>query len=302
MSPFPKLNLSLPGGKTLAVDRPLIMGVLNATPDSFSDGGEFADVDSRVTRARQMLQEGADILDVGGESAVTNRPAVAVEEEIERVCPLIVRLVGELGATVSVDTYKPAVAKAAVQAGAVIVNDTSGLRDMELAQICADSGAGLVVMHTRAAPKKKIENPDYKDVVEDVVTFLTEKMEIAVGLGVDSDQIILDPGPDFAKKPSQTVETLRALPELHKLGRPLLLALSRKDFIGAINKTMPRARGAGTLAAVGYCLERGGQIYRVHEVEATKQYIDVWLALREREGVSEDLILEEHLRREITLK
>ncbi|MEA2129508.1 MAG: dihydropteroate synthase, partial [Solirubrobacteraceae bacterium] len=193
-------------GRTLALgERPWLMGIVNASPDSFSDAGAYPDLDTRVRRARELLAAGADIIDIGGESGITRRPAVAVAEELERVVPLVERVAGELGAVVSVDTYKPAVAEAAIAAGAAIVNDVSGLRDPELAAVCARTGAALVLMHTRAAPKQRLQDPDlYDDVVADVVRFLGERMEVARAHGVRDEQLILDPGPDFSKTPAQT--------------------------------------------------------------------------------------------------
>jgi dihydropteroate synthase len=282
--------------------RSLLMGVVNASPDSFSDGGRYSTLDQRLRLARELLDDGADILDVGGESAATNRPAVEVEQEIERVVPLIERLTREFGALVSIDTYKPPVARAAVAAGACIVNDVSGLRDPELARVCAESGAALVVMHTRAAPKQRLQDPElYGDVVQDVLAFLAERMAVATEQGVSSEQIVLDPGPDFAKTPAQTIELLAALPRLHQLGRPLLMAISRKDFIGALTGRAPRERLAGTLAALAHGLEAGAQIFRVHDVAAASDYLKVRAALRGELDAGRDLTLDEELRYERSL-
>src|SRR3954466_6232968 len=240
--------------------KPLVMGIVNASPESFSDGGRWATLDAQVERALELVAEGADLIDVGGESGVTGVPAVAIEEETRRVVPLVERLAAE-GVLVSVDTWKPAVARAALAAGAVLVNDVSGLRDPELADACAEAGGSLVVMHTRAEPKVKAF-PDYDDVVSDVVEFIRERIELAKAHGVDEERIVIDPGPDFAKTPAptggslpapappaQTVASLRALDRLAELGRPILLAVSRKDFVGALTNRPPRERSAGTLAA-----------------------------------------------------
>ena len=224
------------------------MGVVNATPDSFSDAGGNRTLDERVELARSLLAAGADIIDIGGESGVTNQPPVAPEEEIERVVPLIERVTRELGAVVSVDTYKPAVAHAAIGAGAAIVNDVSGLRDPSW-PTCARTGAALVLMHTRAAPKEKLLDPTLDGLVgADVKRFLRERISVAMAHGVAFEQPMLDPGPDFGKTPAQTVEVLRELSGLHALERPLLLAVSRKDFIGAITQ---RAQGATRRDACG---------------------------------------------------
>ncbi len=287
-------------GRTLELGRrPWLMGIVNASPDSFSDAGMHRTLEQRVALGARLLAEGADILDVGGESAATNRPPIEVDEELARVVPLVCRLVDELDAVVSVDTYKPAVARAAIDAGAAIVNDVSGLRDPELAALCARTGAALVVMHTRAAPKVRLQDPDaYDDVVADVLAFLTERIELALREGLRPEQLILDPGPDFAKTPAQTIELLRALPRLHELGRPLLMAISRKDFIGAITGRSPAQRDAGTLAALAYGVEAGAQLFRVHDVAAAADFLAVWSALRGERAVQRDLALSDALRHE----
>jgi dihydropteroate synthase len=272
--------------------RPLLMGIVNATPDSFSDAGDFPDLDARVASAAELLAAGADLIDIGGESARGDRPPVPAAEEVERVTALIERVTGELGATVSVDTYKAEVAEAAIAAGAVLVNDVSGLHDPAVAELCARTGTGLVLMHTRAAPKATLLDPGaYADVVADVAGFLRERMELAVACGVDPEQLLLDPGPDFAKTPAQTVAVLRRLDVLHALGRPVLLAVSRKDFVGAITGRPPRERLAGTLAAIGAGADAGAHVLRVHDVAAARDYLEVRAVLRgDRElGATEGL-------------
>ena len=182
--------------------RPWLMGIVNASPDSFSDGGLHRGLHAQVELARSLLAAGADIVDIGGESATTGRPPVGVGTEIERVVPLVERVAGELGALVSVDTYKPDVARAAIAAGARIVNDVSGLRDPGLAGVCAETGAALVVMHTRAAPRERLQSPDlYGDVTAEVISFLSERIEIALARGMEPEQLILDPGPTSPRRP-----------------------------------------------------------------------------------------------------
>lgn len=274
----------LAGGRTLRLGgRPWLMGIVNASPDSFSGTD-----DDPV---------GADVVDVGGESARTDRPPVDPEEEIARVVPPIQRLAAQ-GTLVSVDTYKPAVAQAAIAAGAAIVNDTSGLRDPELADVCAAQGAALVLMHTVGAPKEKVLDHRYEDVAADVAAFLRERIELATARGVPFESLILDPGPDFGKSPAQTVAALRALPALHELDRPVLAAISRKDFVGALTARRPRERGAGTLAAVGYAADAGAHVLRVHDVAAAADYLTVREALRGEADVDEDLRLDDELRHE----
>ena len=285
-------------GRTLALGgRPWLMGIVNASPDSFSDAGEHGDLDARVERARALIAQGADVIDVGGESAITQRPRVDAEVEIARVVPLVQRLVGELDAVVSVDTYKPAVAEAAIAAGACIVNDVSGLRDPALADVCASTGAALVLMHTRAAPKQRLQDPAYyEDVFADVYGFLEKRITLAVAHGVRAEQILLDPGPDFAKTPAQTIAVLRRLKELHALGRPLLLAVSRKDFVGALTSRGPRERLAGTLAAIGFGVDAGAHVLRVHDVAQAAEFLAVRAALRGELEVDPALALDDALR------
>jgi dihydropteroate synthase len=276
---------------------PWLMGIVNATPDSFSDAGMHPTLPARLALARELTEAGARVIDVGGESGVTNRPPVEAAEEAERVVALIARIAGETGAIVSVDTYKPTVAAAAVAAGATIVNDVSGLRDPELADVCAQSGAALVVMHTRAAPKQRLQDPAlYDDVLDDVMRFIGERLELARSRGVSDEQLIVDPGPDFAKTPAQTVTLLRSASRLHEFGRPILMAVSRKDFVGALTGRQPRERGAGTLAALAHGIDLGAQIFRVHDVAAAADFIAVLEALRGTREVAPELALSDALR------
>ena len=279
--------------------RPWLMGIVNASPDSFSDGGLHDGLHAQLALAAELLRAGADILDIGGESASTGRAPVDVAEEIARVVPLVRHAVAELGALVSVDTYKPAVARAAIAAGASIINDVSGLRDPELAAVCADSGAALVLMHTRAAPRERLQDPDlYDDVTAEVLAFLRERVELALAAGCAPEQLIIDPGPDFAKTPAQTIELLAQLTRLHELGRPLLLAISRKDFIGALTGRAPRERLAGTLAALAHGADAGGHIFRVHDVAAAHDFLAVRAALAGERAPPRDLALSEEIRHE----
>jgi dihydropteroate synthase len=278
---------------------PWLMGIVNASPDSFSDAETRRTLEQRVALARSLVEAGARIIDVGGESGVTNRPPVAPDEEIARVVPLIEALGAELNVRVSVDTYKPVVARAALAAGAAIVNDTSGLRNPELAEVCAETGAGLVLMHTRAAPKQKLLDRSLDGrIVADVEEFFGARIGLACERGVAFEQLMLDPGPDFSKTPAQTVAVLRALPALHELGRPLLLAASRKDFIGAITERRPRARIGGTLAAVAFGVQAGVHVLRVHDVVEVADFLAVRAALEGEAEVDPALRLADDLRRE----
>lgn len=298
MTPSPAKLMTCAGELALG-GRPWLMGIVNATPDSFSDGGLHQTLDQRVELAASLLDAGAQVIDIGGESGVTNRPAVTPDMEIDRVVPLIERVSRELGARVSVDTYKPDVARAAIAAGACIVNDVSGLRYPELADVCAETGAGLVLMHTRAEPKQKLLDPSYDGrMVADVRGFLEQLIVLAVGRGVKFEQLMLDPGPDFAKTPAQTVEVLRALGDLLVLDRPILLAVSRKDFVGALTGRGPRDRLAGTLAAIGHGVDAGAHMLRVHDVAATADFLAVRAALNGESEVDPALRVDETLRRD----
>ena len=254
---------------------PRLMGIVNANPDSFSDPGVRA-LDELVADALAQVEAGADLIDVGGESGVTHVAPVSAEEERERVLPLVERLVAE-GITVSVDTWKAEVAEAVLAAGAALINDVSGLRNPAVADACARHDAGLVVMHTRAEPKVKAF-PDYKDVVADVRAFLAERTALAVSLGVAREKVVIDPGPDFTKTPAETVEVLRRLDEFADLGYPLLLALSRKDFVGAVTGRPPADRLGGTLGAIA-AVAHHASILRVHDVAAVADFLRVREAL-----------------------
>lgn len=275
------------------------MGIVNATPDSFSDAGLDRSLEARVARARALVASGAAFIDIGGESGVTNRPAVGAEEEIQRVVPLIQRVCAELDVHVSVDTYKPAVARAAIAAGACLVNDVSGLRDPELADVCAQTGAGLVIMHTRARPKQKLLDSGWDGRIRpDVTSFLAERIAVAMGRGVSEEQIVLDPGPDFGKTPAQTIDVLAALGDLRSFARPILLAVSRKDFIGALTGRAPRERLAGTLAALDHGVQAGAHLLRVHDVAAARDYLLVRAALRREIEIAPGLRLADAVRRQ----
>lgn len=280
------------------------MGILNATPDSFSDGGEHPDTESRVARARELVRLGADIIDVGGQSGITGVPEVAAAEEVARVLPVVEGIRDQLpDVLLSVDTYKPPVAEAVLAAGAAIINDVSGLLYPDLAGLCAAAGAGLVVMHNRSKPKERLTSSSLyagSGVTHDVVRLVRRQLDEAERRGLPPEASIVDPGPDFSKTPQQTVTILQALDEVRALGRPLLLPLSRKDFVGAITERPPRERLAGTLAAIGHAVGStggAGCILRVHDVAEVVDYLRVAAVLAGREAISEDLALAPELRR-----
>lgn len=250
---------------------PLVMGIVNTGADSFSDAGPPPTTASSVELALSLVADGADLIDVGGESGVTYNDESDAAAERDRVVPVIAELAAG-GVAVSVDTYKPLVAEAALEAGAVLVNDVSGLRDPTLAALAAEAGAGLVVMHTRAAPKT-VADPGYDDVVEDVLAFLAERRALALEQGVDPRGLLLDPGPDFAKTPAETIACLRAAGRLGELGSPWLAAVSRKYFQAAIVARPPRERAAMSLAAVAHVADLGAAIVRVHDVRDTADFL-----------------------------
>jgi dihydropteroate synthase len=279
------------------------MGIVNATPDSFSDGGELLTAEARVEVALEQVAQGARIVDVGGQSGITGVPEVPVDEEIARVVPVVAGLhEAAPEVVISVDTYRPSVVEAVLAAGAAIVNDVSGLLHPQVASLVADAGAGLVILHTRSRPKHKVlDDALYAavgGVTADVVGFVRQRLDLAVAAGVPVEATILDPGPDFAKTPAQTVEVLRDLDQVRALGRPLLLALSRKDFIGAVTRRPPRERLGGTLAAVGHVLGHSGTILRVHDVDVVADYLAVAAVLAGRAELPRDARLADDLRRQ----
>lgn len=281
----------------LEIERPLIMAVVNATPDSFSDAGKYATLEARMERVREVLDQGADIVDIGGQSAITGVPEISEDEEIERISPVIDWVATNTTAVISVDTYRPRVARAALDVGAHIVNDISGLLHPEVAAVVASARAGYILMHNRGRPKVRLTDPNlYEDVTRDVLEFMDERLATLETAGVAREQIILDPGPDFAKTPAQTVEVLHNIGALADYARPILLPVSRKDFIGAITGRPPRERLAGTLAAIAHTLTvtRSG-IYRVHDIEEVRNFLDVWDVLQGHRELSSDALLDRSL-------
>jgi dihydropteroate synthase len=263
------------------------MGVINVTPDSFSDGGRFLDAGAAIAHGRALVAEGADILDVGGESTRPGAEPVAAAEELRRVVPVVEGLADAgLGAQISVDTYKSAVARAALDAGASLVNDVSAFRaDSEMAGLVAQSGADCCLMHMLGEPRtmQRVGGPKYEDVVDEVRAFLEERREFAVREGVAQERILLDPGIGFGKTEEHNLELLRRLPELLTLGAPIVIGTSRKGFLGRI---MARASGrsepvgvadrlAGTVASNVMAYERGASVFRVHEVAPVREALAV---------------------------
>jgi dihydropteroate synthase len=251
------------------------MGVVNVTPDSFSDGGEFLDPRRAVSHGRELVAEGADILDVGGESTRPGAAAVSAEEELERVLPVVEELAGE-GVPLSIDTSKFAVADAALRAGASIVNDVTALRaEPELAGLCAERDADVVLMHMQGSPRTMQENPRYKDVVSDVRAFLEERLSFAVGEGIAEDRVWLDPGIGFGKTLEHNLELLSRLGELSEIGRPLVVGTSRKSFIGKATGAPVTERLGGTIASCAIAYANGATVLRVHDVREVREGLAV---------------------------
>jgi dihydropteroate synthase len=245
-----------------------VMGILNVTPDSFSDGGRYVDPEQALAHAREMAAAGADIIDIGGESTRPGAQPLSEGEELSRIIPLIERLAPELAIPISVDTYKSAVAKKALEAGASIVNDISGLRfSPDMATVAADSGAAVIIMHIKGTPRDMQQNPVYADVVGEVRSYLEEGIDIAVKAGLDRERILIDPGIGFGKTLEHNLAILQRLDEFRCLGRPIVLGTSRKKFIGTVlDLPVPEERVDGTAATVALGIERGAGVVRVHDV------------------------------------
>ena len=274
-------------GTTLSLGKPIIMGILNVTPDSFSDGGAYDSAAAAAARAVAMLDEGADIIDVGGESTRPGATPVPPDEELRRVLPVIERLARERpDAILSIDTVKSAVARAALDAGAHVVNDVSGLRfDPAIAPACARVGAGLVLMHSRGASVPELASyahARYDDVVRDVLAELRDSVDGARAAGVPDECIVVDPGIGFAKKSEHSIALLRAIPRLKEWGFPVLCAVSRKRFIGELTGVAdPAGRLSGSVGASVAALALGARIFRVHDVQPAREALDVAWAILE---------------------
>ena len=266
------------GTHVLPLSRTLVMGVLNVTPDSFTDGGLYADVPSALAHAREMAADGADIIDVGGESTRPGAEPVPLDEELRRVLPVVEALVGELDVAVSIDTIKPDVAQRCLRAGAVMVNDTSGRSDAAMLGVVADAGAALAIMHTKGTPQTMAREAVYDDLMGEVRDFLGRRAASARDAGIET--VVVDPGLGFAKTAGHNLAVIRRLGEIAALGFPVLIGPSRKAFIGALTGMPPDGRLAGTIAAVVGSAMAGADIVRVHDVAACKQALAVADALR----------------------
>lgn len=263
----------------LPAGRPAIMGILNMTPDSFSDGGLYAGAQPAVEAGLRMVEDGADLIDVGGESTRPGAEPVSFEEELARVLPVVSGL-AQQGVPVSIDTMKPDVARACLDAGAFLVNDVTGLRSAEMIQVCASAGCFVCIMHMRGEPRTMQQDPHYADVVSEVKDFLVSRAEEAMGQGIDREKIWIDPGIGFGKKLEHNLELLRGLPVLAVTGYPILVGASRKSFIGKVLGGLGvEDRLEGTLAVQAWAQLHGARVLRVHDVKAARRNCEMIAAL-----------------------
>ena len=260
---------------------PLIMGIVNVTPDSFSDGGQHATSEAAVAHALSLVAEGADILDIGGESTRPGAPAVSESEELARVIPVIEQLAGQTETALSIDTQKPVVAEAAISAGAVIVNDIAANRtEPQMWKIVAATRAGYVAMHMQGTPQTMQDRPEYTEVVAEVRAFFEERLERFKKAGLNAEQVMFDPGIGFGKTVEHNLALLTGLERFTNMKRPLLVGASRKSFIGRLTEAAVEDRLAGSLACACRAAEAGAAVLRVHDVKETNQALQTWNAIR----------------------
>jgi dihydropteroate synthase len=268
--------------KDLDLSEPRVMGVINVTPDSFSDGGECLSPEAAVARAEALIEAGADVLDVGGESTRPGAPPVPLEEELARVLPVAEVLCQRFpGTPVSIDTSKAEVARRCLEEGASVINDVTALRgDPAMAAVVQEHGVPVVLMHMQGDPRTMQNAPRYGDVVREVKDFFRERLGAAAAAGIREDRVLLDPGIGFGKTLEHNLELLRRLAELDELGRPLVVGTSRKSFLGALSGgAAPAERGPGTLASNLWAVAQGARLLRVHDAQAMRRALDVWKAI-----------------------
>ena len=267
--------------------RPLVMGIVNVTPDSFADGGKYFGVDAAVTKGLELIQEGADILDIGGESTRPGAAAVPWEEELRRVVPAVAGLARQTKVPLSVDTSKAEVARASLAAGAHIINDVTALAgDPNMAEVVRQSKAGLILMHMKGTPATMQLDPRYDDVVAEIGRFFEERLHQAAEAGIPAERTVLDPGIGFGKTSDHNLEILARLGDFQRFGRPICLGVSRKGFVGRLLNNRPSERRlAGSLAALCYAMShRAVQIVRVHDVEQSRDAVNIIASIQEWEG------------------
>lgn len=275
MRPWQLARRSLPLG-----GRPCLMGILNVTPDSFSDGSRYCDPQRALDHAQQLVAKGADIIDIGGESTRPGAALVPLDEELRRVVPIVERLAGSISIPLSIDTTKAEVARITLAAGAEIINDISGLTfDAEMAPVIAAARAGVVIMHTRGTPAEMQQHTSYHDLVAEVGAYLSAQVQAATSVGISPESIVLDPGIGFGKDVPGNLQLLRDLPAITRLGFPVLIGTSRKGFIGKVLGRDVHQRLHGTAATMAYGLTRGASIFRVHDVQAMREVLDMTAAL-----------------------
>lgn len=254
----------------------LIMGIINTTPDSFSDGGKYNSTSEAIDFAYELLREGADIIDIGGESSRPGADPISAEEEIKRISPLLSELVKNTESTVSIDTYKSSTANYALNNGACLVNDISGLSfDKEMVDIVIRHNASIVIMHMKGTPKTMQKNPNYDNVIDEICDFLTNQVDFAINKGVSSDKIIIDPGIGFGKTLNDNYEIIAKLSRICDLGHPVLVGPSRKSFIGTTLDEPVEKRLEGSVTAAAMCYHSGAKILRVHDVKETKKSLSI---------------------------
>jgi dihydropteroate synthase len=267
------------GEYTLLFEKTLVMGVLNVTPDSFSDGGLFADADSAVEHGKKMVSDGADLIDVGGESTRPGSIPLSEKEELDRILPVVTRLLDEVSVPISVDTYKPLVVDACLKAGAHLINDITGLTNQNMRQIVAKYHVPVVLMHMKGTPKTMQQDPVYHDVLGEIKTFFQKQVAVTHKTGIQ--QVIIDPGVGFGKTVEHNLQILKHLGAFKTLGCPILVGPSRKSFIGTITGLSVKERLEGTLAAVTVASMNGANIVRVHDVKECKRALQIADAIRD---------------------
>jgi len=275
------IDLVMQSWREIGTKRPLLMGIVNVTPDSFSDGGLYFETKKAIARARELEMEGADIVDIGGESSRPFSQPITLEEEFRRVIPVIKAIAPELKIPISIDTYKAKIAQAAIEAGAKIINDISALRfDKDMAKVAADYKTPIVLMHMRGTPRDMQINPYYDDVLKEVYDFLEKRIDYALAQGIEKGQIAIDPGIGFGKRLEDNLRLIKHLPLFKDLGQPVLLGPSRKAFIGKVlNIDVPARRDIGTLGVVALATLLGADVIRVHAVKEARQIIKIVKAI-----------------------